>query len=514
MAVRSKGRLADAARTGFPRRVLEVLAERPQQVLVGALAVFALTHLIRINFVPINGDGDNYLQNALRFANGELARSRYSPGWGFFLTPLAWLAHGEFWVMYFAGSLLNIALSILALVVAHRFLKRYLSAWTAVALVAVLALGQSATNVLIGVEVEPLALLSVTATLVALQEGRTWPAVAMTGIGVLSRVALTPFFVVLWLLRLRRQRRAALTSIALVLIGVGAYLTLQQRSGSGGYGATAANAYGVQQGRSGLIKGALNILPDHLFRYLRLGIPAIAWPSALLTPSLGRLLGLVTTGLAGVGVWQLLRRRRNAGLDDPGGVLVHAVIAGLAYFALLTLWPANNGAVVRLTFPMGPLVLLALGVGLRYVAKGMKFPSPVTALRLIALGAVTAAILATGALVVTRNRNSGASRAFLQVNDRASDHLPRGRVLSHYDAFTELITGHRARQYSDNPTPTKLLREADRARACAVVIDDVVVTEKTSTALREWAEQGGGTVIASEGRTFVLALKQKRCLKA
>lgn len=462
-----------------------------------------LLHLPRVAKVGANYDGPNYLRDAVVFSHGDLARSRYSPGWGFLLTPLTWVTGRDLRVLHLVGALVVIAISVAALVLVYQFLGEHVSAWTAVALVAVLALGESATNALFGVEVEPLALLLVTATLVCLQRGRPWLAVVATGVAVVSRVAIVPFFAVLWLLWLRRRHAPSVVALAMVLVGVGVYL-LTRPVLEGSY----VELVYVREGSDAALPAAadvLTVLGDNIVRYPLRGLPAMLWPIAVLDTPLGSVLGLLTTAVVAAGAWQLVRQR-PAG---PGDVRRAAVVAGAAEIGLVLAWPATDSAAIRFLMPLAPLVLLAAAIGLHTVLAHLD-----VSLRARAGAAVVAAMLVAGVLVsvaLTARQEGTDPRVddLLTALESSRERLPEGAVLSFAPGMTEVATGRKAFSYPKRTGPPPVLERAQQVDACTVVIDGF--NDVNNLPFRRWLTTRAGTVLAAEGKASVVALEIPGC---
>lgn len=483
------------------------LTERPRLVVAAVLAAFVAIHLVRLGVVLVNGDGDNYLRQAVDLSRGGLPRARYSPGWGALLAPVAWLAGGRYSPMFLAGSVVNLAVSVLALALVHRFLERHLPAPAAAVLTAILALGQTATLVLVGVEVEPLSLLSVAATLYFLEGGRPALAALSTGLGAASRIALSPFFAVLWVLQLGRHRRSALLALALLAAGVGAYLLTQPASG--GYAGIASEAYDLDGGPGSVLRRAASVASSHALRYARLGIPALVWPGAVLGSVPGAVLGLATTAVLGLGGWTLARRWRRG---RPLELVTAATVAAGAYLVALCFWPANDGALLRLVVPLSPVLLLALAEGLGAVRARLSGLARAWLVPGLAVLATALALGSGAALAVTHSRSPGPVRDFIAVGDEARGRLPAGPVLSHLPMLAGLVTDHEVVGFDPGADPGDVLDAARESGACSVLLDAIAQRGSRDRDLRSWASDGrAGPVLARRGATTVVALEVPWC---
>lgn len=483
------------------RPPLSLVGANPDRMLLVVVGLFVVVHLTRLSLVLVNADSGDYLWAAFRVAQGEFPRHRYSPGLAYLFAPLVGLTRTNFSLMYAAAGLFNLGIAIAALLFLHRFLVRHLPAWTALALVAVFALGQSVTNAMHAAEVEPLVLLLVSATLVLMGRDRPWPALGTTALCAVSRVAVLPFFGVLWMLRVRRDRRPAV--VALLAVGAaGVGYMLAPKGPGGGYVDIASNALGIEQGGGAFVSQTAGIAFDAAVRYCRLGLPAMVWPAVLLNSVPGSVLGFLTTAIIAVGAWRVLRQHGGDRLPS------HAVIAAAAYLGLLLLWPAYDEKVIRLVLPVAPVVLLALATGLGAVLEVVQARWRRPAVTVVLACALAGAVLPTAALVATRRRSPPPLREFITANQRARDLLGPGAVLSSFPEYTEIITGRPGRRYLQGSGPDDMLREAARTGACAAVIDRV---RGDSTSLRQWVTQTDAPVIASAGASMVIRLEGPSC---
>lgn len=484
---------------------LHELVRRPGLVLGIVLAAFVAVHLARLSRVLINADGENYLRNAVVLAGGDLPRSRYSPGWGFVLSPVAALTGDSFWGLYLLSAALNIALAVFALVLVYRFLRHSAGERAALVLVAIFALGQTATVVLFGAEVEPVALLATSAILVALQQGRSWMAVAATAAAAQIRIALVPFLAVLWVLRLRRHRLPALAALASIGVGLVAFAAT-----NGGEDTTYLNisrsAYATDRGVTGVIEGVWQVVPRHVVGYARLGLPSALWPSGLLDSPVGVALGLATFLCIAVGAWKMLTGKGGPRVPDDA-LLRAATLAGLATFAAYVFWPANDGAKIRLALPLAPLVLLSAWAGARALF-GARWT---TVARPLAVVALAAALASTAGLVATQRTSSPEVADFMRANEEARELLPPGSVLSRRPALTQLLLRRPTRTYRLESAPVALLSRAQDVGACAVVVDGLRTGGGRSASLRARLEHSGARVLGSSGRAAVFAIDRPGC---
>lgn len=496
------GRRADGVRRGG--RFLE---DHGNAALGLILVGFALVHLARVDRVLALGDGINYLRGAVRVAAGELPSSQYSPGVAYLLAPLAKLMTGEFRLFFVTVGLLNIVVTVTALALLHRFLRTYLGEVPALALVAIVALGETATNALIGAEIEPLSLLIVVGTLFALQQGRMWAAVVVTGLGVMCRIALGPFLGLLWLLHWRRSRRPATVALGLLALDLAVFLLFTQRSDTTYFG-IAGGVYGGGAD-SGFLSSLVDVGSKHIFRYSHFGVPAIVWPSALLSSPVGYLFGLSTSLCVVVGGWSLFR---SPPAGDTAGLLRPAFVAGAVYLGLLFFWPANDPALIRLSIPLAPLVLLATTRGLQVIARRFLAARAPLFVAVATATALLAAVTTTTALVATRRTTEPKVAAFLEANRRAGALAPPGAILSRLSGLTELTSGRRGIAYRNNATLDQALELARSSGACTIVLENL--RGRLSPEIIAFATEDPSRQILAVGGTRVLRLDGPTCGRA
>jgi hypothetical protein len=499
----AKVTVASARRGGL--RAWDAITRRPNIALGVVLAAFVAIHLARLSRVPINGNGDNYLLNATVFADGHLAHSQYSPGWGFVLTPVAAIAGSDFRLMHLLASLLTLALAVVALVLVHRFLARHVGDRSALVLVAILALGQTATNILVGAEVEPASLLLVTATLLALDHDRPWLAVVTTALAAQLRIAVIPFLGVLWLLRARRERGPALAALGSVALGV---VSLAVTRGSTGYVDISSQVYETDRGLAGIVSGMQQVVPRHVAAYARFGLPSMVWPGRILDNPVGAVLGLVTFVCIVVGAWELVTAR--GGLRAGATRLPsNALIAGVATFGAYAFWPANDPTKLRLTMQFAPLVLLAAFAGTKAILR--RLGSLTWMAGPLAAAALGVGLIATTGLVVTQRTSERGVDDFLEAAERARDELPRGPVLTRLPNMMSIVSGRMSQKYDATLSPAAVLAAADRSGSCAVVVDGISGLGGGDARLRAWFIDRQAVPVVSAGHTLIFVIDDARC---
>ncbi len=493
---------------GGPRSVADRLAlaagARTTAILGITLALFTAIHAARLGRLLANGNGEFYVSGAMRIASGDLPPPRYSPGLAMFLAPLAGLLRGRPSTLVLVAASLNLVISVAAIVLLQRFLRRYLSPVMSVTVVAVFALGQTATNVLTGTEVEPIALLLVVITLVALQEDRSRLAVVATAVAGMTRIALVPWFGVLWLLRWRRSPRHAVTAIGALVIDVATYAILSRQ---GSYFAVATQSYtaGDSAGRSP-VAALLEVVPDHLVRYTRLGFPSLFWPTEILLTPPGYVLGAVTTLCTVIGALVLLRHHGRS----ADGVLRPAMIASAVYAVLLWFWPANDGAVLRLSTAMAPVVLLLTVVGTRRVAERLFAARAKQVVAVALAGALTLGLAASVGLAVTRRTSDEPVADFVRATRRGIALAPPGPVLSPAPGFTQMVSGRTVVPFPDSVSGPEALALAEQSRACVIVVT-TIGSNAAPELERFLARSDRVSRLSSGGTTTLYALDEPWC---
>lgn len=492
---------------GGPRSVADRLAlaagARTTAILGITLALFTVIHTARLGRLLINGDGANYLSGAMRIASGDLPHPRYSPGLAMFLAPLAGLLRGRPSTLVLVAAFMNLVISVAAIVLLQRFLRRYLSPVMSVTVVAVFALGQTATNVLTGTEVEPIALLLLVITLVALQEDRSRLAVVATAVAGMTRIALVPWFGVLWLLRWRRSPRHAATAIGALVIDVATYAVLSRQ---GSYVAIATQSYTAGDSAGSPVAAFLEVVPDHLVRYSRLGFPSLFWPSAILSTPPGYVLGAVTTLCMVIGALVLLRRDGRS----ADGVLRPAVVASAAYAVLLWFWPANDGTVLRLSTPLAPVVLLLAVVGARRLAERLFAARAKQVVAVALAGALTVGLAASVGLAVTRRTSDEPVADFVLATRRGIALAPPGPVLSHAPGITQVVSGRAVVSFPDGVSGSEALALAEQSRACVIVVT-AIARNPPPEFERFLARSDRVNRLSSVGTTTLYALDEPWC---
>lgn len=470
----------------------------PGTAVAAMFVVFLGVHLSRLALDQsyLNNSG-GYLTTAAEVATGHIPRSHYSPGFGFLLAPIAWATGSKYHLLYLSASFLNVVVAGCALALLHLWFRRITSAWSAVGLTAVVALGETATNSLFAVEVEPVVLLLVVATLLALDHDRPWTAVVTTTLGALTRVAVLPFFGVLWLFQLRRSTRPAACALVGCVGGGMAYIAVQSPLDET-YIRIASTSLGSRTGGH----GGLPFVPSQAFLYLKTAIAAELLPTAVLKiPFVGPALGLLTVALIAFGAWRLIR----------APALTAATCAGVTYLALLLIWPATLPDAIRLVIPMAPVVVLAATRGLcegaRWLPTSWRSRAVVAAIGgAIVLGSVISLYL--GATVRTTDPRF---TAFLALNRRVTRELPPGPVLSRVHVV-EIVTGHPSFSFSTNVPVATFRARVSQVRACSVEFDPFHV--QGASVLMSGVLSGGGVLLAQDEGTAIMALNEPWCIPA
>ncbi len=474
-------------------------------VILAAVAVqlFQVDHRLDL------GNGDFYLRNAKAYAGGTLAHSRYSPGVGLFLSPIARLAGNDYRLLTFLSELTMVAVSLAALVVLHRLLRVYLAPWTAVALLAAFALGQSAATFLSGVEAEPLALLLVSGCLLALINRWPWWAVGLGGLAVGVRVALAPFIGVVFLLLLLRHRRAGAAGLVAVLAAGVAHLasgpTVDQS-----YVGIAGAVYGENgHGASGVLSRVASQVVIRAKNYLRIGIPRLVVPFRLLASPAGLLVSAIV--LAAI-VFGLIRLRQDRGQTEAAPepwVLDAACLAGLATLAFLLVWPIRAAESTRLLIPIAFLPLVGLGRSLEDLVRAGTTRRPVRIGWALVAALVALNVASTAPVLAAHRRRPATERRFFAVHEEASRLVWSGPVVSKKPAFTELTTRRLAYSYPAGESVADLEQLSRRTAACTFVLDEVFGGLPDSTV--EWLRSRQNGVIAAKGATSIVTIWAPWC---
>lgn len=458
----------------------------------------------------IEGDGDWYLRDAAAYANGEIARSRYSPGFALFLAPLMAVVGGDVVVAGAVAVAVNAILTVAGVVLCSRFLRPHLGPSMAAGMAALLAVCQGVTVYAGHVRPEPLALVLAVAGMLALRNERSTAAVVLGAVLVLLRVALAPFVLVVWLVWLRRSPRVALAGVLLVLVAASASLATQPLIDDS-YAEIGGGIYQVEGGASGRLLGVVRIAVGNVDSFGRYALPRLAWPFQALASPLGPVLAGATLAVIAVGLVVLLRRtaipaqvrRRRRALRDasPGdAVLVAATVGAAAYLGLLMLWPIRDLAAVRMVIPVAFVPLAGLGAGLTCLAR-RRGPRPA---RLVAAAVLPALLLVNGvasAVVVGKRQSTKGADDFVIAHELVRPLLPLGPVISTQPAATELLLGRAAFDY---PLDGGELEElARRLRACTFVIDGEVRSA--------WLQRHRGAVLAEQGDVEVVSVASPWC---
>ena len=470
-------------------------------VLAGAALLAQVDHRLE------PGNADYYLRNAMAYADGRLARSRYSPGLGLFLTPLALAVGDDPGTLTFLAELLMVPVAVLGLYLVHRLLRRHLAPWPAVGVLAVFAVGQAGTYFLSGIEAEPLAMCLITGMLLALSGDRAGPAVALGGLAVLVRVALVPFVGTLWLLSLlfvAHRRRAAAAGLVTVVAGLAAHFAsgpttdpsyLDIRSATFGGGHRSGNA-------------AIRLAEEMLTRggdYARYGIPRLVVPYRLLQLPVGPLLAIVVLAVTVLGLARVWRRG-----DLPAADLLaarHAVLAFAATMAALLVWPVRAGEGTRMLLPVVAVPLLGLGKSAEALAVTPRLRHPVTG-PVMAAALATFILLPTASVLLQHDDRPPEETRYLAAHREAAKRLPSGPVLAAKPAFTELSTGRPSFVYPPGASAGDLVDLAERLGVCTVVLDEYGVLPQ---GFHDWVDGNGRAVLGTAGETRVVALDVPWC---
>lgn len=427
----------------------------------------------------LSGDGDWYLRDAADFARGEVARSRYSPGFALFLAPLVGILRGDVAAAGTMALVLNAMMTVGGAVLVFRFLAGYLAVSMAAALAALLAVSQGVAVYAGEVRPEPLALLLAVGALLALRRGHGLVAVTLAGLLVLVRVALAPFVMGVWLVWLARSRRWALLGMAAVGAAVYGHLATQPTVDSS-YTDLVATVYDAESGASARWVGLASIVMGNVEAYGRYALPRLAWPYQLLATPLGYALAAAVLVTIGFGLVVLLRRAAAPALRHGGGatladvhhsdvILVAATVGFGAYAAALLAWPIRDLAAVRMIIPVAFLPLVGLGAGLAALAR-QAVPSRASRLAATALGCLLVVNAAASTLVVAQRSSDGRLEDFVAVHRAAMAQLPAGPVISTKPAGTELLTGRPT--FALPPDLDRVRDQAERLGACVLVLGE------------------------------------------
>lgn len=487
----------------------------PDRLAAAATAFATLAVLVQVRTWSPLGNGDYYLRNAADIAVGEMPESRYSPGFSLVLAPLAALWRDDFATLTVASGLLTGVLSAIGLALLYKWLRLHLAPWMAALVFSCFALGQASAAFLNRGEVEPLALCLVTGVLLACCRERWWLAVVLTAATVLVRVPLGPFLAVLWVLQLRARPRTTVVAGAVLGAGLVAHLAVGPRTDQS-YAEIGGAIYGVgSTPAQSLVGRVLMEVGDRLGDYVLVGVPRLIWPFAVLTSPVGWLIAGVTTAAVLTGVVLLVRRPRMPateptahGVERPAQVTAaRAAIAFMAFVGLLLLWPVRDGETTRMVVPVVAVPLLAMAVSARWTQTRFGLPTPVVAVLLAPL--LILGVASVVSLVAQRWDQPREQRDFAAAHREARDLLPEGSLVSAKPAYSELVLGVPGIGYPTGARPEGMAAFADRADACAFVID--AVNGPFDEDLADWVRSHSRDVVAEVGETAILAYDVPRC---
>jgi len=471
-------------------------------LLAVVLVVFAVLQLAQVSSSLELGNGTYYLRDAIAFADGDVARSRYSPGLPVLLVPVLWLTGSDPAASTVVIEILMVAVAVAALVLTHRVVRRHASRWIALGVVTAFALGQAGLGFLRGINAEPVS-LALVAGVVLLEGGgrRGLAAALLTGVAVAVRIALAPFFGILWLLRLRRRPQAASLALVLVMLAAGAHFATGPVADPS-YVEIAESIYdGEGGGSGGPVVTIARQVGEGIVTFGRYGVPRLVWPFRILATPIGLVLAIGT--LAAM-AWGL--RRRSGGLRFP-------VVAGATvYLGLLLLWPIRVTEAVRLVVPVAPVLLAGLAGTLdRVVSVDDEAGSSRLRQLVYGLVAVMAVVgLAAGLSGFVQTRAPSAVESdFFQAHRMAAARTLEGPVVSRKPAVTELMLGVPAIGYpAGDPTVDDLERYAAAWSACVFVVDGLGQGDEN---LFAWVDANAGDILAAVGATRIVVVDAPWC---
>lgn len=473
-------------------------SQRERILFVAVLIVFAILQLARVSSNLELGNGTYYLRDAITFAQGNVARSRYSPGLPILLVPVVWATGGDPGAATLVTEILMVGVSLVALILTYRVIRRCASVWMALGVMTAFTLGQSGLGFLRGINAEPIVLALVAAVLLLGPSGRSgWAAAALSGAAVFVRVAVAPFFGILWLVRLRRHPVVASSALLLVVAaGVAHFATGPVADPS--YVEIAESIYdGELAGQAGMLGAIVPQIAQGLVTFGRYGVPRLVWPFRVLATPIG---GVVAASTLVVMVWGLSRRPRFR----------PEVLAGAAvYLALLLLWPIRVAESVRLVVPVAPILLAGLAVAADRLGRT---DGPSVGRRAVygVVGGMAILSLLAGFSGFLQNRTlSRAESDFLAAHREAAGRVLEGPVISRKPAVTELMLGVPAIGYPPgDPTQGELERYARGWSACVFVVDGLGGGDES---LFSWVRGRGGRVLAEVGETRIVGIQATWC---
>ena len=449
-------------------RRLTLPESRWTRLAYAAIAVSVLLLLLQVHPWSTLANTDYYLRNAVDLYNGDLPRSRYSPGYPIVLAPLVALVDGRFAAMTVAADLFSVASAAVALVLLHRWLRLYVDQSAAALTLTAFAVGQAATYYLGRGEVESLALLLVTALLVVTARGRLRTAVVLTLAAGLVRVALVPFLGLYWLLQLRTRPKPAAAGLLAVAGSVLAHTAVGPTQDQS-YAGIAEAVYSSGSGsRIDVIQEIFQDAVERALDYGRFGLPRLVWPHALLAMTPGLLVAAATTAAVLAGLLVLARQelRRSS---DVAHVAINSTVAFGGYLAALMFWPIQPSETVRMVIPLAGLPILGLAVLSQQIARLSGAARSGVA---VATALVVAVGLAASVSVVAQQRSpQDDERQFIEAHEQARERLPGGAVMSRKPAFTELVLGRTTYEYPAGVRASDMAELVNRTGVCIFVVD-------------------------------------------
>lgn len=493
----------------MPARPQSELSPEPdtravRAAVVAILTLTALALLLQAGgpAAYLRGDSAYFLRDASTFADGQLARSRYSPGYALFLAPVAALTGDDLALFGRASLLVTAAVAVVALGLVHRVLRRWLPTWLAVATLALLSFGQGVVIYFSEVRSEPLTLLLVAAAVLALLQGSDRWAPVLLGLAVLTRVAMAPFAVGVWVVWFRRSRGTALAGVALCIGGVAAHFATGPTVDEGYVGIGTA-VLGTDDG--GLLGSLYRRAIEGIEAYGRYGFPRLAWPYVLLRSPAGILAAAAALTAMAVGIVSLLRSRSELGTRRHH-VLVASFVGTLAYTALLVAWPIRDLAAVRLVIP-GVLVPLAgLAAGTAMAARSLVGVSATGAARLAATAILALASLGAVASAVSVRERRAEGAGLVDYVDAHDAPLPAGPLMSGKPGISELASGRRAYEFPLDPADIEAVAEA--TGTCLFVLDP---TDRDAEETRAAVARYDTRILAASGRTEIIEVTSGWC---
>ncbi len=469
--------------------------------LVVVLVGFALLQLARVGPDLELGNGTYYLRDAIAFSEGDVARSRYSPGLPILLVPVLWATGGDPAAATVAIEVLTVGVAVAALALTYRVVRLRATAWASLGVTAAFALGQAGLGFLRGINPEPVVLAFVALVLLADDRRGMWAA-AITGAAVAVRIAVAPFFGILWLLRLRRRPRVAIVALVLILGAAAAHFATGPVADPS-YVEIAESIYDANAATAGPVASVARQIGSGIVTFGRYGVPRLVWPYRVLATPLGPALAAAT--LAAM-AWGLLGRSRPFRWDVVSGTAV--------YLLLLLAWPIRVTESVRLVVPVAPVLLGGLAVAFDRLGglAADRVRSAATKRRVVygILATMAAVALAAGLSGFVQSIGPSTKELdFYQAHRDAAGRVETEPVISRKPAVTELMLGVTAIGYpSGDPTPDDLARYAEGWSACVFVVDGL---GRGDEALFAWVDDRTAEVVAEAGATRIVRIDAPWC---